>query len=104
MSISELKLFQILEEIKGQVRQNTLLLQAITRREATEVGGTDFGFPLNTLNDVRQMEDRLSERETRHSLVKFHCVQARLYCYLIQKPHCTNLTLDKPFFHRQNIS
>ncbi|XP_076126729.1 uncharacterized protein LOC143106341 [Alosa pseudoharengus] len=68
----ELRLFQMLEEIKGQVRQNSLLLQSILRRESvTEVSSCpDFEFPLQNINDIRKMEDRLSDKETRRSLVK----------------------------------
>ncbi|XP_041957373.1 uncharacterized protein LOC121715575 [Alosa sapidissima] len=68
----ELRLFQMLEEIKGQVRQNSLLLQAILRRESvTEVSSfPDFEFPLQKINDIKKMEDRLSDKETRRSLVK----------------------------------
>ncbi|KAG5285961.1 hypothetical protein AALO_G00009460 [Alosa alosa] len=66
----ELRLFQMLEEIKGQVRQNSLLLQAILRRESvTEVSSfPDFEFLLQNINDIKKMEDWLSDKETRRSL------------------------------------
>ncbi|XP_035851364.1 uncharacterized protein LOC116050161 isoform X4 [Sander lucioperca] len=66
----ELRLYQMLEEIKGQVRQNTLLLQAILRREnAAEVVTEEFQFPLRSMTAIKDLEDRLSNRDTQRSLV-----------------------------------
>jgi len=66
----ELRLYQMLEEIKGQVRQNTLLLQAILRREnAAEVVNEEFQFPLRSMTGIKDLEDRLSNRDTQRSLV-----------------------------------
>ncbi|CAM4273070.1 unnamed protein product [Leuciscus chuanchicus] len=59
----------MLEEIKGQVRQNTLLLQAIMRREnAAEVVNEEFQFPLRSMTGIKDLEDRLSNRDTQRSL------------------------------------
>lgn len=66
----ELRLYQMLEEIKGQVRQNTLLLQAIMQREnAAEVVNEEFQFPLRSMTGIKDLEDRLSNRDTQRSLV-----------------------------------
>jgi len=66
----ELRLYQMLEEIKGQVRQNTLLPQAILRREnAAEVVNEEFQFPLRSMTGIIDLEDRLSNRDTQRSLV-----------------------------------
>ncbi|XP_028437750.1 uncharacterized protein LOC114558163 isoform X2 [Perca flavescens] len=68
----ELRLYQMLEEIKGQVRQNTLLLQAILRREnATEVVNEEFQFPLRSMTGIKDLEDRLSNRDTQRSLTRY---------------------------------
>lgn len=68
----ELRLYQILEEIKGQVRQNTLLLQAIMRREnAAEVENEEFQFPLRSMTGIKELEDRLSNRDTQRSLTRY---------------------------------
>ncbi|XP_059415412.1 uncharacterized protein LOC132151325 isoform X1 [Carassius carassius] len=68
----ELRLYQMLEEIKGQVRQNTLLLQAIMRREnAAEVVNEEFQFPLRSMAGIKDLEDRLSNRDTQRSLTRY---------------------------------
>ncbi|XP_067268685.1 uncharacterized protein [Pseudorasbora parva] len=68
----ELRLYQMLEEIKGQVRQNTLLLQAIMRREnAAEVVNEEFQFPLRNMTGIKDLEDRLSNRDTQRSLTRY---------------------------------
>ncbi|XP_059419864.1 uncharacterized protein LOC132155093 isoform X1 [Carassius carassius] len=68
----ELRLYQMLEEIKGQVRQNTLLLQAIMRREnAAEVVNEEFQFPLRSMTGIKDLEDRLSNRDTQRSLTRY---------------------------------
>lgn len=60
----------MLEEIKGQVRQNTLLLQAILKKEnAADVGNEDFEFPLQSLTCLKNFEDQLSNQDTKRSLV-----------------------------------
>ncbi|XP_039652229.1 uncharacterized protein LOC120556655 [Perca fluviatilis] len=68
----ELRLYQMLEEIKGQVRQNSLLLQAILRREnAAEVVNEEFQFPLRSMTGIKDLEDRLSNRDTQRSLTRY---------------------------------
>ncbi|KAG5261286.1 hypothetical protein AALO_G00302190 [Alosa alosa] len=57
-------------ELRKFYKQNSLLLQAILRRESvTEVSSfPDFEFPLQNINDIKKMLDRLSDKETRRSL------------------------------------
>ncbi|XP_056120986.1 uncharacterized protein LOC130099344 [Rhinichthys klamathensis goyatoka] len=68
----ELRLYQMLEEIKGQVRQNTLLLQAILRKEnAAEVVNEEFHFPIRSMTGIKDLEDSLSNRDTQRSLTRY---------------------------------
>uniref|UniRef100_A0A3B1ILR1 Uncharacterized LOC111193929 n=1 Tax=Astyanax mexicanus TaxID=7994 RepID=A0A3B1ILR1_ASTMX len=58
-------IFRALEEIKAQVRQNTLLLQALSKRQPVEnVDGLsmDFRFPLTSPEDIRRVEDLLKDQ------------------------------------------
>ncbi|XP_063047324.1 uncharacterized protein LOC134441060 [Engraulis encrasicolus] len=68
------QLYKLLAEISGQVRQNTLLLQALhKKRDSCEVGDADYDFPLRTLTCVKTMEARLVEQEAKRCLTRYLC-------------------------------
>ena len=66
-------MFQTLAEIQGQLKQNSLLLQALVQRqtlESCEVPLTDeFNLPLATEEDVKRVEELLTDKATLKSLV-----------------------------------
>ena len=66
-------MFQTLAEIQGQLKQNSLLLQALVRRqtiESCEVPLTaEFNLPLATEEDVKRVEVLLTDKATLKSLV-----------------------------------
>ncbi|MGH0145686.1 UNVERIFIED_CONTAM: hypothetical protein FKN15_006056 [Acipenser sinensis] len=65
----------ILEEIKGQERQNTLMLQALLKRQPQveqERGSLrldEFRFPLAIKEDIDRMERMLMDQATEKALV-----------------------------------
>ncbi|KAL2081724.1 hypothetical protein ACEWY4_023577 [Coilia grayii] len=69
------KLYKLLEEINGQVRQNTLLLQALHKKQnAADLGEVDFDFPLTTFTCVRNIENWIANnQEAKRSLTRYLC-------------------------------
>lgn len=72
-------IFTILEEIKGQGRQNTLMLQALLKRQPhveQEHGSLrldEFRFPLDTKEDIDRVERMLMDQATEKALVCDRC-------------------------------
>lgn len=65
-------ILRALEEIKAQVRQNTLLLQALYNRQPVEnVDGIskDFRFPLTSPEDTERAEDLIRDQGQEKALV-----------------------------------
>ncbi|XP_058861074.1 uncharacterized protein LOC117974108 isoform X2 [Acipenser ruthenus] len=72
-------IFTILEEIKGQGRQNTLMLQALLKRQPhveQEHGSLrldEFRFPLDTKEDIDRVERMLMDQATEKALITHIC-------------------------------
>ncbi|KAL2085057.1 hypothetical protein ACEWY4_007684 [Coilia grayii] len=71
----EFLVYKLLEEVNGQVRQNTLLLQALHKKQgACELGDVEFDFPLTSFQCVKTIEDRLkNNQEAKRSLTRYLC-------------------------------
>ena len=65
-------LLRAVEELKALVRQNNLLLQALTRQKTTAAADTlseEFKFPMNCKEDLQRVEDLLREKSQEKALV-----------------------------------
>ena len=65
-------LLRAVEELKALVRQNNLLLQALTRQKTTAAADTpseEFKFPMNCEEDLQKVEDLLREKSQEKALV-----------------------------------
>ena len=67
-------LLRAVEELKALVRQNNLLLQALTRQKTTAAAEADtlseeFKFPMNCEEDLQRVEDHLREKSQEKALV-----------------------------------
>ncbi|MGH0190819.1 UNVERIFIED_CONTAM: hypothetical protein FKN15_051206 [Acipenser sinensis] len=73
------RIFTFLEEIRGQVRQNSLMIQALLQRQPqlNQDGASLcldlFQFPLSTKEDIGQVERMLMEQATEKALVCDSC-------------------------------
>ncbi|XP_030196677.1 uncharacterized protein LOC115541048 [Gadus morhua] len=64
-------LLRAVEELKALVRQNNLLLQALTRQKTTAAADTpseEFKFPMNSEEDLQRVEDLLREKSQEKAL------------------------------------
>lgn len=65
-------IFRALEEIKAQVRQNTLLLQALAKKQPAQTAASlsdDFKFLIQSLDELRKVEKVLADKAQRKALV-----------------------------------
>ena len=69
-------LLRAVEELKALVRQNNLLLQALTRQKTTAAAAAaadtlseEFKFPMNCEEDLQRVEDLLREKSQEKALV-----------------------------------
>ena len=67
----ERKVFEILEQIRGQVRQNTLMLQSLVKERQRRVSCSveEFSLPLKTEADFKHLEQLLDVNEKQKCLV-----------------------------------
>ncbi|CAL8407009.1 unnamed protein product [Arctogadus glacialis] len=65
-------LLRAVEELKALVRQNNLLLQALTRQKTTAAAADtlseEFKFPMNCEEDLQRVEDLLREKSQEKAL------------------------------------
>ncbi|KAL2087189.1 hypothetical protein ACEWY4_018248 [Coilia grayii] len=67
-------IFRALEEIKAQVRQNTLLLQALAKKQpppTTMSLSDDFKFPIQSLEELRKVEKVLADKLQQKALTSY---------------------------------
>ncbi|KAL2081642.1 hypothetical protein ACEWY4_023495 [Coilia grayii] len=62
-----------LEEIKAQVRQNALLLQALAKKQLVQRGALsdEYNFPMKNEEDLKRVEDMLREKEQEKTLTSY---------------------------------
>ena len=62
-----------LEEIKGTLRQNTLMLQALLKRQGSDhieaTSMEEFQFPMETMEHSKRIQELLDETPNRKKLV-----------------------------------
>ncbi|KAL2096929.1 hypothetical protein ACEWY4_006136 [Coilia grayii] len=66
-------ILRALEEIKAQVRQNTLLLQALAKKQPVQRGALsdEYNFPMKNEEDLKRVEDMLREKEQEKALTSY---------------------------------
>ncbi|KAL2098104.1 hypothetical protein ACEWY4_007311 [Coilia grayii] len=68
-------ILRALEELKVQVRQNYLLLQALTKRAQTQLTGhslsEDFRFPMTSEEDLTRVEELLCDKAQEKALTAY---------------------------------